>query len=597
MEVSSNRHKSCEPHGVQRIAHVGESCSTLAIGIEPQCGFEMIQYVEKPESKAPSSTPPPNLMNFGPPATKPKKRGRPKKPPLAQTPSVVCHARVSYNDTPIEVVATNKRSEEETRVDVVSRINEGPSFELLSQNMLIVSDEVDVKSNKKWTSQFKFLRKKPKYQDKKILLRSRWVGDVLQNGNFFQELENSTSDLSDEHIDACLYYFRKKYCYHGEHLCQKIKCTTIDTIFNGTVEIVKLFKKHGWFVGNSSEEQMTNYARGLQISALTYWSYVDKILLPMHLSPTKKESESTHYVLGVLDLSKKVIDLYDSISDKKYGRRSMALAKTNGRLLPDLLKALCLKDEHPSYGDDVKTFSVVRKEDVPKQPGLNVVYIFSLFNCLLCKGWAQQPSLKEFDNLLSSQELLAKQLSSEFVKERKENALVADKRNVKGKIREMPHFQFSGSSSSPRKKKNLLIIISEETATDPLLEDKGYYQRTICRLLYLTMTMPDIAYVIQNLSQHMLTPRQSHLDAAIRVMKYIKGTVGLGLFMPAGHHRTLIVYCDFDCGACVETRKSSTESKFRSMAATVAEITWLIGLFKELGVEVSLPIAMQQFNL
>ncbi|KAF3612527.1 hypothetical protein FXO38_36796, partial [Capsicum annuum] len=79
---------------------------------------------------------------------------------------------------------------------------------------------------------------------------------------------------------------------------------------------------------------MTNYARGLQISALTSLSYVDKILLPMRLSPTKNESESTHYVLGVLDLSKKVIDLYDSISDKKYGRRSMALAKTYRRLLP-----------------------------------------------------------------------------------------------------------------------------------------------------------------------------------------------------------------------------------------------------------------------
>ncbi|PHT97131.1 hypothetical protein BC332_33943 [Capsicum chinense] len=384
----------------------------------------------------------------------PKKRGRPKKPPLAQTPSVVSHARTSYNDTPIEVVATNKGSEEETRVDVVSRINEGPSFEFLSQNMLIASDEVDVKSNKKSTSQFNFVQKEakiPKQEDsiakplvktntpqtkepmtvikkpdisfkgvftpsiwlkspyKNPYIKKEWgedwkdnfqrrcpfhyakddpylktkfmewlstdcneqfrVGGVLQSGNFFQELADSTSDLSDEHIDVCLYYLRKKYCYHVAHFSDKIKCTTTDTIFNGTVEIVKLFKKHDWFVENSSEEQMTNYARGLQISALTSWSYVYKILLPMRLSPTKNESESTHYVLGVLDLRKKVIDLYDSISDKKYGRRSMALAKTYGRLLPDLLKALCLKDEHPSYANDVKVFSVVRKEDVPKQPG------------------------------------------------------------------------------------------------------------------------------------------------------------------------------------------------------------------------------------
>ncbi|PHT79608.1 hypothetical protein T459_17660 [Capsicum annuum] len=50
------------------------------------------------------------------------------------------------------------------------------------------------------------------------------------------------------------------------------------------------------------------------------------------------------------------------------------------------------------------------------------------------KGWAQQPSLEEFENLLSSQELLAKQLTCEFVKAREENILVSDKKNVKGKL-------------------------------------------------------------------------------------------------------------------------------------------------------------------
>ena len=48
------------------------------------------------------------------------------------------------------------------------------------------------------------------------------------------------------------------------------------------------------------------------------------------------------------------------------------------------------------------------------------------------QGWAQQPSLEEFENLLSSQELLAKQLASVFVKG-EENAFVANKRNFKGK--------------------------------------------------------------------------------------------------------------------------------------------------------------------
>jgi len=36
--------------------------------------------------------------------------------------------------------------------------------------------------------------------------------------------------------------------------------------------------------------------------------------------------------------------------------------------------------------------------------------------------------------------------------------------------------------------------------------------------------------------------------------------------------------------------RSSPETKFRSMASAVAEITWLIGLFKELGIKIKQPV-------
>ena len=45
------------------------------------------------------------------------------------------------------------------------------------------------------------------------------------------------------------------------------------------------------------------------------------------------------------------------------------------------------------------------------------------------QGWAQQPILEEFKNLVSSLELVAKQLASVFVKNKEEDALVADKIN------------------------------------------------------------------------------------------------------------------------------------------------------------------------
>ncbi|XP_055814640.1 uncharacterized mitochondrial protein AtMg00810-like [Solanum dulcamara] len=83
-------------------------------------------------------------------------------------------------------------------------------------------------------------------------------------------------------------------------------------------------------------------------------------------------------------------------------------------------------------------------------------------------------------------------------------------------------------------------------ATDSLLKDPGPYQRLIGSLLYLTMTRPDLAFTVQVLSQFMHSPKVSHIEAALRVVKYVKGSPGLGLFMPAKSTNTLTSYCDSD---------------------------------------------------
>nr|XP_016449977.1 PREDICTED: uncharacterized mitochondrial protein AtMg00810-like [Nicotiana tabacum] len=90
------------------------------------------------------------------------------------------------------------------------------------------------------------------------------------------------------------------------------------------------------------------------------------------------------------------------------------------------------------------------------------------------------------------------------------------------------------------------------STVDKELEDKGGYQRLVGRLLYLTMTRPDIAFVVQVLSQYMHVPKVSHMEAAQRVVRYIKTAPGLGLFMLAKVSKSLFAYCDSDWGACVE---------------------------------------------
>jgi len=59
-----------------------------------------------------------------------------------------------------------------------------------------------------------------------------------------------------------------------------------------------------------------------------------------------------------------------------------------------------------------------------------------------------------------------------------------------------------------------------------LLKDPVKYRRLVGRLIYLMVTRPDIAFSVQTLSQYIQDPRKPHWDAAIRVLKYIKGSLG-----------------------------------------------------------------------
>lgn len=87
--------------------------------------------------------------------------------------------------------------------------------------------------------------------------------------------------------------------------------------------------------------------------------------------------------------------------------------------------------------------------------------------------------------------------------------------------------------------------------TDHLLPDASQYQRLVGRLLYLTMTRADIAFAVQLLSQFMHKPKQSHMEVALRVVRYIKSALGLGLLMPSESYGKLRAYCDSDWGGCL----------------------------------------------
>jgi hypothetical protein len=66
-----------------------------------------------------------------------------------------------------------------------------------------------------------------------------------------------------------------------------------------------------------------------------------------------------------------------------------------------------------------------------------------------------------------------------------------------------------------------------------LVEDTTMYRRIVGSLIYMTITRPDLSYVVGVVSQFMQTPRKPHLDAIRRILRYIKHTLHCGIFYEA----------------------------------------------------------------
>lgn len=88
------------------------------------------------------------------------------------------------------------------------------------------------------------------------------------------------------------------------------------------------------------------------------------------------------------------------------------------------------------------------------------------------------------------------------------------------------------------------------------LEDPTSYRHLVGRLTYLTITRPDLTYVVHILSQFMQAPKSEHMEAAQRVVCYIKGSAGQGILLPKKSNLQLVGYCDSDWGACPISRRS-----------------------------------------
>ena len=61
-----------------------------------------------------------------------------------------------------------------------------------------------------------------------------------------------------------------------------------------------------------------------------------------------------------------------------------------------------------------------------------------------------------------------------------------------------------------------------------LLSDPSQYRRLVGWLIYLTLSKPDITFIVHKLNQFLSQPRQPHLQVAHYLLRYVKNKPGQG---------------------------------------------------------------------
>lgn len=152
--------------------------------------------------------------------------------------------------------------------------------------------------------------------------------------------------------------------------------------------------------------------------------------------------------------------------------------------------------------------------------------------------------------------------------------------------------------------------LSRETGALLGTDDSFRYRSVVGALQYLTLTRPDISFVVNKVCQFLSQPTEVHWEAVKRILRYIKGTLDTGLQIRKSMSTGVSIFTDADWAGCVDDRRStggfavfvgpnliswsskkqptvlrsSTEAEYKALANGAAEAIWIDSVLKELGV-------------
>jgi hypothetical protein len=205
-------------------------------------------------------------------------------------------------------------------------------------------------------------------------------------------------------------------------------------------------------------------------------------------------------------------------------------------------------------------------------------------------------------------------LGMEFVKGR--SGVILHQQKYIGDLLERFEMTECKAVSNPSETNAKLDDCVNEEGVDPTL-----FKQIVGSLRYLCNSRPDICYSMSVVSKFMNNPKKSHLAAAKRILRYMKGTVKLGLLFPTGVNGSsaeLISYSDSDWGGDKTDRRSTSgyvmqyngvsiawcskkqqvtalstcEAEYIAGTFATCQVIWLDSVMKELKVEVSKPLKL-----
>ncbi|XP_057459238.1 secreted RxLR effector protein 161-like [Actinidia eriantha] len=92
--------------------------------------------------------------------------------------------------------------------------------------------------------------------------------------------------------------------------------------------------------------------------------------------------------------------------------------------------------------------------------------------------------------------------------------------------------------------------------------DQTLYRSMIGSLLYLTASRPDIAFSVSICARFQACPKESHLFAVKRLIKYVNGTIRYGIWFTLDTNANIVGYTDADWVGFADDCKSTSSRCF-----------------------------------